>query len=54
MKVKITKRILLSENTATMNTNGELVFTIEIKKIYYIWKIPLWITTKYIDGTQKQ
>ena len=55
MKTKIIKRILLlGDGAMAMNTSGELIFTMEIKTSYYIWKIPIWKTLKYVDGTEQE
>ncbi len=55
MEIKTTKRILPQRDSVrTMNTNGELIYTMKVKTLYYIWKIPIWKTIKYIDGTHQE
>lgn len=52
---KVTKNILLwGDGAMTMNTQGELIFTMEIKTLYYIWRIPVWRKIKHIDGTEEE
>ena len=55
MKVDISKKILLWDDGAmSINTDGELIFTLEIKTLYCLWGIPIWKTRKYVDGTEKE
>ena len=53
MKTKISKKILIwGDGAFTMNTKGERIFTMEIKTLYCIWKIPIWKTVKYVDRAE--
>jgi len=55
MTSKTSMNIMLwGESGMTMNTDGELIHTMKVKTVYYIWKIPIWKTTKYIDGTHDE
>ena len=46
MKTKVSKKILL------WGEKGERIFTMEIKTLYYVWKIPIWKTVKYVDRAE--
>ena len=52
--VTFKKVFLWGDGTMTMNTQGELIFTMEIKTLYYIWNVPIWKTTKYRYGTKPE
>lgn len=55
MKTKITKKILLwGDGAMTMNTNGELTFTMKIQTTYYVWGILVWRKVKFVDGTEEE
>ncbi len=50
-----TKNILLwGDSGMTMNTAGELIFSMEVRIVYYFWKLPVWRTIKYLFGTEKE
>lgn len=46
--------MLWGESGMTINTDGNFVHTMKVKTIYRIWGIPVWISTKYIDGTHDE
>ena len=53
-KIKTKKILLRSDGSMTMNTLGELIFTMEIKTWYCFWRVPVWRTIHYIDAPEKQ
>ncbi|MBT6047734.1 MAG: hypothetical protein HOG49_13075 [Candidatus Scalindua sp.] len=56
----MTKKVLMNimvwgeSGTATMNTNGELIHTMRVRKTYYLWGIPFLRTTDYLNGTHDE
>ena len=55
MTKRETKKILLwGDSGMTMNTKGELIRTMRIRTVYYLWAIPVWKTTRYVDGTKDE
>ena len=54
MKNKVTYKMLPESRSITMNTDGSIIGTLKKTTVYYIWKIPIWYTNRYISGTKKQ
>ncbi len=50
-----TKNILLwGDSGMTMNTDGKLIFAMEIRTVYYLWKFRIWNTIRYVFGTEEE
>jgi len=55
MTSKTTRSIMLwGESGMTVNTDGELIHTMKVATVYYLWRLPVWKSNDYINGTHDE
>jgi len=55
MTSKTTRSIMLwGESGMTVNTDGELMHTMKVATVYYLWGVPVWKSNDYINGTHDE
>ena len=43
-----------TDSTVTINTRGETIYTMRASTIYWMWKIPVWMKFRFVDGSREE